>query len=222
MKTRKLKHVLTGRRFGRLSVVFQTRKNNVISWSCKCDCGVIKIIPTGSLVNGLTTSCGCYFKEKNGSWNETHGLSRTPTGSSWHAMLMRCYNQKYKKYKNYGGRGIVACEFLRASPLNLSSLIGSRPDGTTLDRINVNLGYTCGMCAECLKNGNSINIRWSDATSQGRNRRDSVTLEINGVTKHIHDWAEEFGVPNRVAYTRLKKGWPLSDLFKPVKGASNN
>ncbi len=56
---------LTGKRFGRLTVIKRAdyNKNNRIVWICKCDCGEI-IDKIGSyLKNGETQSCGCYKKD---------------------------------------------------------------------------------------------------------------------------------------------------------------
>jgi hypothetical protein len=60
---------LTGKRFGRLVVKGFIPKNlrnsTTASWLCLCDCGVEKIIKASSLNRKLTTSCGCFKKEKS-------------------------------------------------------------------------------------------------------------------------------------------------------------
>jgi len=55
---------LTGRKFGRLSVVElseEKTKRNKAKWVCLCDCGSKKTIPADSLTkrNGNIKSCGC-------------------------------------------------------------------------------------------------------------------------------------------------------------------
>ena len=53
---------LIGQRFGKLTVIEKTDKrslNRQIFWKCKCDCGNIKEVITGSLTSGHTQSCGC-------------------------------------------------------------------------------------------------------------------------------------------------------------------
>lgn len=58
---------LTGQKFDRLTVIKIFPKDDKYKrkfWLCKCECGNEKIIPTGSLRNGLTRSCGCLFKDK--------------------------------------------------------------------------------------------------------------------------------------------------------------
>ena len=61
---------LTGQRFGKLTVL--KRADDYISpsghkttrWLCKCDCGNQKIINSGSLKKGDSTSCGCVRRDK--------------------------------------------------------------------------------------------------------------------------------------------------------------
>lgn len=62
---------LTGRRFGRLVVQKRSDEDyincngrRVAKWDCLCDCGNSVSVVGSSLKNGLTTSCGCYQKEK--------------------------------------------------------------------------------------------------------------------------------------------------------------
>lgn len=56
---------LTGQRFGLLVVVeraedrIYSNGQHKIYWLCQCDCGNRKIIHSGSLKSGATTSCGC-------------------------------------------------------------------------------------------------------------------------------------------------------------------
>lgn len=52
---------LTGKRFGKLTVLKDSnqRQNNKILWKCKCDCGTITNVATGDLISGHIKSCGC-------------------------------------------------------------------------------------------------------------------------------------------------------------------
>ena len=53
---------LTGKRFGKLTVVEKLPESNKFKrwlYKCKCDCGNEIIVPSNSLINGQTTSCGC-------------------------------------------------------------------------------------------------------------------------------------------------------------------
>ena len=59
---------LVGKRFGKLIVESRTeeRQNGSIVWKCKCDCGNYKNVPTHSLQNNHTQSCGCLIREVHG------------------------------------------------------------------------------------------------------------------------------------------------------------
>ena len=56
---------LTGKRFGRLLVIERAghNKHGQILWLCKCDCGKVTKVISGSLTDGRTTSCGCLGAE---------------------------------------------------------------------------------------------------------------------------------------------------------------
>lgn len=51
---------LTGKRFGKLTVLFCTKRiGNSYHWLCKCDCGNEIEVRSDALRNGNTRSCGC-------------------------------------------------------------------------------------------------------------------------------------------------------------------
>lgn len=53
-------HDLAGRTFGRLTAL---RYQAGSSWLCRCECGTEKLVRTGALTTGFTTSCGCRHRE---------------------------------------------------------------------------------------------------------------------------------------------------------------
>lgn len=61
LKTELLSENLTGKTFGRLTVICPTeqRISGNIAWQCKCECGNICIVSTNHLITGNTQSCGC-------------------------------------------------------------------------------------------------------------------------------------------------------------------
>lgn len=59
---------LSGKRFGRWTVLFQSPnkfKSRATMWHCRCDCGNEKDISRSNLLSGKTKSCGCYRKEQS-------------------------------------------------------------------------------------------------------------------------------------------------------------
>lgn len=184
-------NLLSGKRFGRLIVLEEaerTRSPKGVSirvWKCMCDCGNILNVRQASLSTGNTTSCGCFHKERLrevGLSFATHGHSRrkggqaSPTYKSWDAMLYRCSCPSSKDWDNYGGRGIKVCKrWLKFE--NFLRDMGERPQKTTLDRINVNKGYTPKNCA------------WNTSKQQGGHIRANVFLTWGGRQLHVAEVA---------------------------------
>lgn len=66
------KYDLTGQKFGRWTVLEKdlnyrkehNLKNQETYWKCQCECGTIKTIVRGNLINGKSKSCGCLRREQ--------------------------------------------------------------------------------------------------------------------------------------------------------------
>ncbi len=146
----------TGQRFGRL-VALERNGANVLKkalWRCRCDCGTEVCVPSGSLVTGNTTSCGCWLQEQI----TKHGGTNKGSYNTWRAMLRRCNNPRDKDYPRYGGKGITVCEHWHEY-INFAADMGEPNGDETLDRINTYGNY------------GPENCRWAGATTQNRNVR---------------------------------------------------
>lgn len=159
---------------------------------CICDCGRQRVAYAYNVRNGNTSSCGCMSaaaptSEKDreallrrrvehirnvGHRNRKHGHTgmigpdgkrhHSKTYASWSDAKKRCLKPQNKRYPSYGGRGIRMCDAWRDSFAAFLADMGERPEGTTLDRIDVNGHYEPGNC------------RWATKVEQARNTRTNV------------------------------------------------
>lgn len=210
---------ISNQRFGRL-VALEIASNEKLKgniWKCICDCGNYIEIPANPLRSGHTRSCGCFHKDRArevakihrfGNKRATiHGLSNSPEYNCWEGMIQRCRNPKSNRYSSYGGRGIKVCDrWLKFE--NFYSDMGSRPEGLTLDRIDVNGDY----CPD--------NCRWITNLEQQNNRRDNVLIEFQGKVQTIADWSRELNLTYSILRGRLDRGWTVEKAFTTPKKAS--
>ena len=201
---------------------------------CECDCGNKKTLRADGLTSGNTRSCGCLNQEKRketitrrneasakfGSFSAEH----PETFQSWRSMLHRCYYPSQKAYKDYGGKGVKVCEYLRESPHNLVTLIGHRTKGNpSLDRFPNHSGhYSCGVCSECLQEGWQINVRWTTRKGQALNRGDfNVHLTAFGKTMTKSQWMEASGLSWSCLTGRIRRGWTIEKSLSTPDGDGN-
>lgn len=123
-----------------------------------------------------------------------HGMWNSPEYLAWAAMRARCTNPACKAYPSYGERGISVCKAWDRFEVFFADL-GPRPQGGTLDRIDVNGNYEPGNC------------RWASAKVQANNRRNTRYLEYRGTKLSLAEWAEKLGVPYRLLSVRKKRNW---------------
>ena len=136
-----------------------------------------------------------------------HGHARrlkpSPTYRSWQNMIDRCYRNTNIMFYRYGGRGIKVCRRWKNFK-NFLKDMGEKPFNLSLDRIDNDKNYTPENC------------RWATIKQQSRNKRNTVRLTINGETKSVYDWSEQFGIPAKAVILRMSRGWKFEDLFLPT------
>lgn len=197
---------LTGQQFGRLTVIeraddrFSRKGIKKIMWLCKCKCGNEPVIWTKHLRSGHIKSCGCLLREvaeEKGHRTAIHKLSRTRIYRVWSNMKSRCYNPQRSKYAIYGGRGITVCdEWLHDFKAFYDwAMANGYQDDLSIDRIDPNLNYCPGNC------------RWITLREQSRNKRNNYSITINGETKNLADWCEQYSKKYTTVLYRIQRGW---------------
>ncbi len=193
---------LTGKRFGRLTVVERSsekRKRRGTFWVCKCDCGNVVVVPRCHLIDGHTKSCGCYHKDRLHEPRPSvskHYLSKSRIYRIWSGMMDRTTNPNSRSYKNYMGRGIDICdEWKEFNNFKDWAFSHGYDDTLTIDRIDVNGNYEPSNC------------RWVDNRTQSRNKRGTLYVTRKGETKPLIDWCEIEGINYNRVHQRITAGW---------------
>lgn len=130
---------------------------------------------------------------------------------SWSNMNDRCYNPNSTGFECYGERGIEVCESWRRGRddfggfSNFLEDMGERPQGHSLDRIDVNSDYKKDNC------------RWSDAKDQANNKRDNHYLNYQDQTLTLSEWSQKTGLLQNTILYRLRRGWPTEEALGLVK-----
>ena len=90
---------------------------------------------------------------------------------TYKSMISRCHNPRNKKYKYYGGNGIIVCDRWLRSFLFFLLDMGERPgDNYSIDRIDPYGNYEPGNC------------RWATKEQQDANRKGSWAHVTNQMT----------------------------------------
>lgn len=127
-----------------------------------------------------------------------------PLWHIWSGMRDRCRNPNSKNFKYYGGRGISVCPRWE-SFANFASDMGSRPPGTSIDRIDCDGHYEPGNC------------RWATKAQQVANRKRRFahkrSITWRGITRTSAEWAKQLGLTRRAIQMRLHHGWTLEQAM---------
>ena len=138
-----------------------------------------------------------------GNRRRIHGKGGTPTYLVWKGLRNRCNNPNDVGYKNYGGRGITYCERWEDYE-NFVQDMGNKPDGMSIDRIDVDGNY----CKE--------NCRWATRKQQNNNKRNSLNVTYNNQTLNLSEWAQLLKINYNTLYCRLQS-LPVDKAFTYVK-----
>lgn len=120
---------------------------------------------------------------------QRHDKSYTKVYRTWIGIKTRCYYKASKRYKHYGGRGIIVQEswindfnsfeeYVTKLPSYDANNLGN--SGLSIDRIDNDGNYEEG------------NLRWSDNSMQGRNKRSSRPNKSGFVGVSIHGQCNKY------------------------------
>jgi hypothetical protein len=201
---------LAGQVFGKLTVIryaktVHTKKTAYAMWFCRCECGEEKAVAASALIQGLTTSCGCFFSEQLVKRNTTHGGCGTPEYGIWQTMKNRCHLPTCVRFKDYGARGIKVCDRWLNSFENFLADMGKRPSPKHMIERRDNNGPYC-----------PENCSWELRQVNMRNKRDNHNLTFQGETLCLSAWAERTGIKAPTIRRRLKRGWSIEQALNPV------
>lgn len=208
---------LTGRKFGRLTVIGLSPKmsGRKSYWVCVCECGKKKVVRSDLLKSKNTQSCGCLRDEaalktitKYHEKDKNKGAGKSRLYHTWQHMKYRCNNPNSGSYAFYGGRGIKLCEEWENDFQSFKkwSLDNGYAEGLTIERKDVNGNYEPSNC------------EWITLEDQMHNRRTTVWIEWNGKTQNLKQWSDELGINYGTLWSRYNRsGMRPPELFAPVK-----
>ncbi len=190
---------ISDRRFGRLTVMYRVTDSpeGRVRWLYQCDCGNGIVAILKDLQRSEVPSCECYKTEMLKEKTSKHGMSHTPLYDVWSQMRNRCNNPKYKRYKDYGGRGIKVCDRWNESFDNFyEDVIDGYQIGLQLDRIDNDGPYS------------PENTRWATSKENSSHKRD--TLWINSIYGRItlEELEKETGIKRNTLAMRHFRGIP--------------
>ena len=190
-KTKSIKHI------------FKKSKGYATWYKCRCDCGNIKEIKKGHLINGAITSCGCKNirkRELNGRW-KGYGHIR----GNFIATLKKSANARNIKFDENLNEKYLWNLFLKQkrkcklSGIELCFGTSNKNERTTasLDRINPNLGYTKGNLQWIFRDINFMKWRLQND--------EFIKLCILIAKQHPHLHEENFDIHNDITIKNFKK-----------------
>lgn len=197
-----------GKTFGYWVVVKPEKGNSrKKAYLCQCKCGKYKIVNADTLKLGTSKSCGCFHKEDMIKRQTTHGKTGQRIMNIYYDIKSRCYDNKNKRFADYGGRGVAMCEewVNNSSAFVEWALNNGYSDELTIDRVNNDGNYE------------PTNCRWTTIKEQAQNRRSCIMLTYFGVTKNLKQWCECIGEDYKKIYGRYHRGYEIfrkSDLEK--------
>jgi len=169
------------------------RRSNMMA-VFRCGCGRTFLCLAASVKHGATKSCGCRKRIATAERNRTHGKSKSKIYHVWHNMMRRCHDVTNKRYKDWGGRGIVV-DARWHTFVAFYADVGDVPfEGAQIDRIDNEKGYEVG------------NIRWVTNKENNSNTRRSRFVCVGGQKCCVAEAARRIGMSRYQLRHMLNRG----------------
>lgn len=155
----------------------------------KCEqCETIYTLDYRAIKSRVCLKCSSY----------KHGYSRDRVYGIYKGIIRRCYNEKYKEYANYGGRGIKVCEEWLNNRVSFFdwAMKNGYSDDLSIDRIDNDGNYEPNNC------------RWVDDITQAKNKR-LLTIRNNsgfrgvGFNKNTKKWRAKIMFNGKIIHLGL-------------------
>lgn len=143
----------------------------------------------------------CRFAREHGLERNCKKKKETRVGtrlySIYHSMKERCKHNKY--YEN-----VEICEeWLNDYQAFYNwAMANGYNDNLTIDRIDVNGNYEPNNC------------RWANTETQSNNKRTTIYITLNGVTKNVSEWAKITGLSKQLIRQRYNAGKTPKEILK--------
>lgn len=184
---------LTGKKFGRLTVIERFDNKIPVRWLCICECGCYSHPSSQNLRSGLAVSCGCSIKKKLCNGLRSKGRKKyKKLYKVWDTMKQRCTNPNHNRYHVYGGRGIEVCEeWANSFDIFFEEFGFKWKEGMCIDRIDNDSGY----CKD--------NCRWVSLKENSNNTSKNIVFELDGFRGTLTNLCENFGFKYKRVYQNL-------------------
>lgn len=202
-----LQYDLENKKFGKLLVIKKLglNKHNEILWACICECGNKVVKTSYALRKYKNPKCReCAIKEI-GNKNRKYIIAYKSLHERYTNMKTRCYYQKCKSFKDYGGRGIIICDewlgkngYINFQKWALQNHFNPK---LSLDRINTNGNYEPSNC------------RFVTYQIQSNNRTNNRVIKLNNETDTLANWSRKLNIKYDFLQRKLAKGLTLKEIL---------
>lgn len=147
-------------------------------------------------IEWLAKAQGCKHRTPSGRCRHDHvDWKNERIASIFRGMERRCYTKVGADYRFYGAKGIKICDEWVNNPKLFEewSLENGYADDLTIDRIDSNKDYSPENC------------RWVTSRFNSRYKSTTRLIEVDGVVKTGHEWADALNLGTNTINTIIRK-----------------